>query len=177
RVVGAHAVDADGVEAGVLAAGGDLAALLVGLGDARIQAHVVLDAALDGRQGVDLVAADIGAGAHLVRTEDVGGGGADDLDGLQLGRLGGGQVDVDRRGLAQHQVHILLHLALEAVADHGDGVRTAHAQAAGVVAAAGVGGGAGGGARGGVDDDHLGAGDRLPLLGAHDAAEGGGGLL
>src|SRR5690606_27319691 len=45
-VAGVDAVDADGVVARVLAADADLAARLVALGDARIQADVVLDVAV-----------------------------------------------------------------------------------------------------------------------------------
>src|SRR5690606_15560118 len=176
-VVGADAVDADDVVARVLAADEDLVARLLGLDDARVEAGVVLQAALDRREGLDLVAGDVGAGTHLLGAEHVGAGGADHLDGLQLGDIGAGQVDIDGGELAQDQVHVLLHFALESVTDHGDGVRAADAQAAGVVTAAGIGGGTRGGARGSVDDDHLGAGNRLTLFGGHHTAEGGGGLL
>src|SRR5690606_36600643 len=162
RVVGAHAVDADGVEAGVLAAGRDLAAALVGLGQARVEAHIVLDVALDRRQGLDLGVADAGAGAHLVGAEDVGtdvGAGGDHGD--EGGEVAG-EAGIDLVDLVQRQIDVVLGGGARARLADVDGVRAAHAQAAGVVAAAGVGGDPADRAGLDVHDRHLGAGNRLP---------------
>src|SRR5690606_24697745 len=160
----------------ILAARRDLAAALVGLGDARIHADVVLDVALDRGQRLDLLLGHVGAGTHLVGAEDVRLRRGDHLHGLEGGG-GGGQVDVHGGHFAEQQVDVFLGLALEALAGHGDGVRAADAQAAGVVATVGAGGGAGGRSRGRVDDDDFGAGDRLALFGGHDATQRGGRLL
>src|SRR5690606_21999450 len=48
-VAGVHTVDADGIEARVLAASGQLQTVLVGLHHTRIQARDILQVALDGR--------------------------------------------------------------------------------------------------------------------------------
>jgi hypothetical protein len=53
-VVAGQAVDRDAVEAGVLSAGADLSALLVGLAEPRVGAGVVLQVALDRGVGVEL---------------------------------------------------------------------------------------------------------------------------
>src|SRR5690606_7506626 len=136
-VAGVDAVDADGVVARVLAADADLAARLVALGDARIQADVVLDVAVGRGQRLDLLLRHAGAGAHLVRAEDVRTAGhADHADGAQLGHFAD-QRGVDGRDLVQGQVDAFLGAGALARLGHGHGVRTADAQAAGVVAAAG----------------------------------------
>jgi len=57
-VTGRDAVDGDGVEARVLAAGGDGARGAIDERHARVQAHVVLDVAVDRRQGLDVLPGD-----------------------------------------------------------------------------------------------------------------------
>src|SRR5690606_26590805 len=69
---------------------------------------------------------------------------------------------VDRVGLVEREVDVVLGAGALARLGDGDFVRAADAQAAGVVAAAAVGGGAADRARLDVGDDDLRARDRLP---------------
>ena len=177
RIGGADAVDADGVEAGVLATGGDRAVSLADLRDARVQAHVVLDVAVGRRHGFDHVAVQVGASAHLVGTENfrttghgVGG------DAFQGGHVAG-QGGVDGVDLIQVQVDTLFGLGAFTRLGDGDGVRTTHAQAACVVAAGGVSAGAADGARFVMGNDDFSADNRLAGSGHDLAADTGRGAL
>src|SRR5690606_7674095 len=176
-VAGVHAVDADGVVARVLATDGQLAARLVGLRHARVEADVVLDVAVDRRQSLDLLLLDAGARAHLVGAEHFRATReADHLHRAQAGDVTG-QRCVDGADLVQGQVHALLGLGAFAGLGLGHGVRTTHAQAAGVVAAAGVGGGTADGTGLDVGNGHFGAGNRLAAGAGHHATDTGGGAL
>ena len=169
-VVGGDAVDGDRVVAEVLAAGRDAAALLVGLAHARVGAGVVLQVALDRRQGIELRAADAGARAHVAAAE----GGVQRLAGDDHG--GVAQRGVQRQRLGQGQHHALAGVGLAALAD-GDGVGPAHSEAAGRIAAVAVGGGRADRPRRRVQDGDGGAGHGLAAGVGHPAADRGGGVL
>src|SRR5690606_12830435 len=176
-IAGVDAVDADGVVARILAADADLAARLVALGDARIHAHIVLDVAVCRLQRLDLLLLDVGPGPHLVRAEDVRAAShADCRDGAE-GRHVRSQRRVDRVHLVQRQVYVVLGLRAFARLGDRDLVRATDAQAAGVVAAAGIGSGAADRARFDVRDDHFRAHDGLAAVVGHQAADTRGGAL
>ena len=171
RVGVADAVDADDVEARVLATGRDRAIGLADLRDARVEADVVLDVARRRRQGLEGVVVEVGAGAHLGGTEDLGATGhADRGHGGERGDVAG-ELGVDGVGGVQAEIDVVLGLGAGAGLGDGDLVRAAHAQAAGAVAATGVGGHATRGAGLDVGDGDFGVGDRLAIGAHHDAAD------
>ena len=131
-VAGGHAVDRDRVVSRVLAQRRDLAALFVGLRNARVDSGVILQVALDRGQRVELGAADIGARTHVGPVEGAVGRltGDDHGGGAELG------VEAQCLGERQHDAFTLLRLAVLA---EGDGVGPADAQTAGGVAAVRIG--------------------------------------
>ena len=132
-VADVDAVNGDRVVAAVLAGYRDLAAILVGLRQARIESGYVLQVALDGRVGGQFAVADAGTRAHAGAVELVADGAAGDFDG------GGDhtQLAVQRQGLGQQQVDAVALVAQSALADD-DRVGPAHAQTPDVVAARSV---------------------------------------
>ena len=176
RVAGADAVDADGVVAGVLAAGRDRTVSLADLRDARIEADVVLDVAVGRRQRFDGFAADVGAGAHLVGAEDFRTG---DGNGFHRGERGDVvfQFGIDRVDLAQRQVDVFFGVGTRARLVDGDAVRATDAQAARGVTAAGIRGGAADRARFDVGDRDFRTRDRLAIRTGDDTGNAGGGAL
>ena len=64
RVVGGDAVNGERVVTRVLTSGRDLAALFVGLRNTRVEARVILEIALDGRECIKLSTTDAGSSAH-----------------------------------------------------------------------------------------------------------------
>ena len=173
-VAGVDAVDGHRVVAGILAAGGDFAALFVGLRNARIETRVILQVATDRSEGIDLVAGHVAAGAHLVGAEDHRTGGAGDGDGIEILRA---DREIDLRDLIQREVDVVFAAVARAFLVGGDLVRTADAQTAGVVATVVVGDDAADRARFAVHDGDFSAGDRL-TIGSNDLATySGGGVL
>ena len=160
----------------MLATGGDLATPLIGLRQARVQAHVILDAALDRRQRLDLLTGYVAARTHLVRAEDLRAHRGDGFNRLQCRHVAR-QVGVEGVDLVEVQVHAFLGLRTSTGLVDGDCVRTADAQAAGVVAAVIAGNRAADRAGLDVDDGDFGTGHGLAVGADDTTADTGGGAL
>nr|GEU28080.1 hypothetical protein [Tanacetum cinerariifolium] len=159
RIVDGHAVDGQRVVARVLAGHGNFAAVLVGLGHARVGAGVVLQVTVDRTLDRQFGRADAGARTHggareLVRTAGSAGNG----HGLHLGAEG----RVHGGGFRQLDEHVVAFFR-DAILGDRDRVRTACAQAALDVTAFGVGDDVGRRARLGVNDGHGRTGGRLAV--------------
>ena len=87
------------------------------------------------------------------------------------------ELGIDRADLVQAQVHVLFGIAAGTGLVDGDGVRTADAQATGVVATACIGDGAADRARLDVGDGDFSAGNGLAVCTDDLAADAGGGAL
>src|SRR5690606_2210776 len=179
RIARADAVDADGVEAGVLATGGDRTVRLADLRDTRVKTDVILDVAVGRRQRFHLLAGHVGAGTHLVGTEDFRATGhGHHLHRFQRGRSQvAGQGGIDGVDLVQVQVHAVFGLGAFTRLGDGDGVRTTHAQAARVVTTGGVSGCTADRARLDVGDGDFSTSHRRAAVVDDLAADAGGGAL
>src|SRR5690606_11707915 len=137
---------------------------------ARVQARDVVHRAARLRHDLELAAADRSADALVVGVEGVEQARGGDRDRSQGGRVVD-QLHVDRAHLVQGEVDVVFGPRARARGADGDLVGTAHAQAARVVAAAGIGHGAAHRARLHVRDHDFGAGHRLPAAVGDDAAD------
>ena len=175
RIALGHAVDGDVVVAVVHAGGGDRAGALVGHGDARVQAHHVIDRAVALRGRLQLALRDVGRQPLVVRGKGLRQGRGAHGDRAEVARLllAGAHAQVDRRGLAQLQEHVVLLHGGHAALGRGDLERTAHAQPLRRIAAIGVGGHFLGSAGRLVHDRHRGARHGLAIGVQHTTADAG----
>jgi hypothetical protein len=124
-----------------------------------------------GRQSLDLLLGDVGGQAAAVGIEGVVERRSGHGDGVQLLGLYP-QGEIDRAGLGQLEIDVVLFDTLQPLLADLDLERPAHAQTLRVVDALGVGGDHARGARRHVDDGHGGTGHRLALRVDHLASDG-----
>ena len=173
-IVGADAVDADGVVTRILAADRDFVTRLVGLRDAGIEADVVLQVAVDRGESFDLLTGHVAARTHLVRSEHLADAAARDCNGFEFFDA---DREIDLGNFIEVQIHVVFGAGAGAFLVHRDHIRAADAQTARVVAAVRIGDDATARARLGVTDDHLRAGHRLTVCANHLTANTGGRAL
>jgi hypothetical protein len=138
-----------------------------------VGAGVVLQVAVDRRLQLQLGVADGGAGTHVAAVEDVRAGAvAGDGHGLHRGADGGVHVG----GFRQLQVDAFAFFRLAVLGDD-DRVRTAGTQAAGHIAAFGIGNDIADRTGLGVDDRDRRTAGRLAVGAGNAAADGRGGVL